>query len=468
MFNLLLLLSASYWYCLPLIKQRLVGYSEFRLYDVLLAVLILILATRYRRPLKAFFEQDGPGKWLLKFCIWASITYVVTVIWSLSSRNVTWIMVSAIYLFHLWGFVLAYAAFRIFVRNQRQCLRLLDLFLLLGAIQALIICLQSIGVVPRLWSELYDVYGTKTYSGTLGPNRVMPGLSMMLLLAVAGAYWRNMRAVGSGRLLLALGSAGIGLLALGVTGSRTAWVVFAAFCLLSFLIARRQQAGMLALGVVVAALLVVAGPDSIKQRFVEMYRWKLSDKLSQTDDSSLTGQIRAVDAGRLDIWKKGAGGLLSHPWLIPFGAGFNNRYALNQGDSPHNMYLTLVTELGLLGLYLYLRWLHAIWVESRARLALGARAAQVSKRVFLPVDMKALLAAMAFGLVSGELLYIYRPTFSLLGIFLFLCAVLNHPAMMSPALDRLQRAARSRSLAGWADTRVADFPGVAHALPQSR
>jgi len=467
MFYLLAVLSASYWYCLPLIRQRLVGYSEFRLYDVLLALLILILITRYRAVLKRFFQQDAPGKWLLKFCIWASITYFVTVIWSLSHRNTTWVMVSAIYLFHLWGFVMAYAGFRIFVRSQRQCLRLLDLFLLLGAIQALIICLQSVGVVPRLWGELYDVYGTKTFSGTLGPNRVMPGMCMVLLLAVAAGYWRNLRAVGAGRLGLALVSAGIGLLALGVTGSRTAWVVFATFCLLSFVIARRRQGGILALGVVVMVLLAVAGPDSIKQRFQDMYRWKLTDKLAQTEDTSLTTQIRAVDAGRVDIWKRGASGLLSNPWLIPFGAGFNNRYALNQGDSPHNMYLTLVTELGLLGLYLYLGWLHALWVESRSRIAFGAQAVRLSKKVFLPVDMKALLGAVAFGLVAGELLYIYRPTFSLLGMFLFVCAVLNHPAMMSPALDRLRRAAMRRATARGEAGR-APIPAGVYAFAQPR
>jgi O-antigen ligase len=468
MFYLLALLSASYWYCLPLIRQRLVGYSEFRLYDVVLAVLISVLILRYRLVVKRFFQQDAPGKWLMKFCIWASITYVVTVIWSLSNKNTTWVMVSAIYLFHLWGFVLAYAAFRIFIRSQHQCLRLLDLFLLLGAVEALLICLQSIGVVPRLWGSLYDVYGTKTYSGTLGPNRVMPGISMVLLLVVAAGYWRNVRAVGAGRLGLALFSAGTGLLALGVSGSRTAWVVFATFCLLSFAIARRRQAGILALGVMVVVLLAVIGPASIKQRFIDMYRWKLADKLSQTEDSGLSSQIRSVDAGRVDIWKRGAGGLLSNPWLIPFGAGFNNRYALNQGDSPHNMYLTLVTELGLLGLYLYLQWLRALWFESRDRVLLAARATRLSKKVYLPVDMKALLGAMIFGLVAGELLYVYRPTFSLFGIFLFVCAILNHPAMISPAVDRLRRAAMRRALAAQHGAGAPSLPGGRYAFPQPR
>jgi O-antigen ligase len=467
MFYLLALLSASYWYCLPLIEQRLVGYSEFRLYDVLLAVLILMLVARHRAVLKRFFQQDAPGKWLLKFCIWASIGYLMTVVWSLSRNHTIWVLVTFIYLFHLWGFVLAYAGFRIFVRSQGQCLRLLDLFLLLGCIQALIICLQGIGVIPRLWSDLYAVYGPKTFSGTLGPNRVMPGISMVLLLVVAAGYWRNPRAVGATRLGLALGSAGIGLLALGITGSRTAWVVFATFCLLSFVIARRRQAGMLALGLLVTALLVVVGPDSFKQRFVDMYRWKIADKLSHAGDS-LMGQVQAVDSGRVQIWKEGAAGLLSNPWLIPFGAGFVNRYALNQGDSPHNMYLTLVTELGLLGLYLYLRWLHAVWVESRNRVLLGTKATRLSKKVFLPVDMKPLLGAMAFGLVSGELLYIYRPTFSLFGMFLFVCAILNHPAMMSPALDRLRRAVMGRALAAQGEAGTARVPGGARPLLQPR
>lgn len=446
MFYLLALVSASYWYCLPVIQQKLIGYSEFRLYDVLLALLMLVLIGKYRLGLARFLSRDPAGKWMYRFCLWASVTYVVTLIWSISQHNSAWVLVTAVYLFHLWGFLLAYAGFRMFVRTREQCLRLLDLFLLLGAVEAILICLQGVGVVPRLWSDLYDVYGEKAFSGTLGPNRVAPGVTMVLLLAAAASYWRNMASVGPARLALALGAAGSGLLALGITGSRTGWVIFAAFCLLSFVVARRNVGGMLALGAVVVALLVFTGPESVKQRFAEMYRWKVTDKLSIAG-TGLKDQFQAVDSGRLNIWVRGATRIASNPWLIPFGAGFNNRFALNEGDSPHNMYLTLVTELGLFGLFLYLRWLWALWAETGNRVALATAGKRPSDKVFLPVDMRALLGAMAFGLLGGELLYIYRPTFALMGMFLFLCAILNHPAMLSPIGDRLRLLARLRALA---------------------
>src|SRR4030095_10186607 len=76
---LLLAVSVSYWYCLPVMTQSLFSYNELRGYDFLLGILILVLLGRYRKELSLFFKQDLPGRWLLRFSLWATATFPVTV-----------------------------------------------------------------------------------------------------------------------------------------------------------------------------------------------------------------------------------------------------------------------------------------------------------------------------------------------------------------------------------------------------
>jgi hypothetical protein len=85
------------------------------------------------------------------------------------------------------------------------------------------------------------------------------------------------------------------------------------------------------------------------------------------------------------------------------------------GSSAHNMYLSVINELGLIGFFLYFRWLVSYLF--------------VKMRHF--TNMKSTLAglvlAMLVTLLFGEHLYVYRPLFGLLGLFLFVTTILLSP-----------------------------------------
>jgi O-antigen ligase len=102
---------------------------------------------------------------------------------------------------------------------------------------------------------------------------------------------------------------------------------------------------------------------------------------------------------------------------------------MSLGVSAHNIYLTLIAELGIVGLVFYLGWLKSIWRESADLISAGSKH-KGSRFIFLPVEVKALLVAMLVSLFGGEILYPYRPSFAFMGMFLFLCAMLNHRALV--------------------------------------
>src|SRR5207248_674457 len=91
MFALLLILSVSYWYCLPMMTQSLLDYSEFRGYDLLLLILVAVVLIRYLPEVRAFLQKDGPGYYLFRFTAWATATYPVTIAVALFNSRPSWI-----------------------------------------------------------------------------------------------------------------------------------------------------------------------------------------------------------------------------------------------------------------------------------------------------------------------------------------------------------------------------------------
>ena len=105
--------------------------------------------------------------------------------------------------------------------------------------------------------------------------------------------------------------------------------------------------------------------------------------------------------------------LFNNPYIFPFGLGFNNRLALYA--SAHNTYLSLINEVGLVGVFLYFRWLGSYLFEN------------MKKTRYLGFALKGLILAMLVTLFFGEHLYVYRPLFALVGFFLFATVILTAP-----------------------------------------
>lgn len=428
MFYLMLLISVSYWYCLPVMSQSIFSYNEFRGYDILLGVLLVVFAARYKSQLLTFFREDEPGRWLYRYIVWATATYPITLVVAWLNYDYELPFVTLVFLFHLWGFLVAYAGFRLFVKTRAQCLLLLDVFLAIGAIEGLMISLQALHVLPRFWSDLYAAYGEEAFSATLGPNRQLPGHAMLLVFGVAAAYWRNVETVKVKRLWLASIAATFSLFGLGLSGSRTAWLAFLVFCSVLF-IAHRIRPGLIAfvaLLVVISALLV---PSSIKDRLLEVYDYRMTNHLEKHEDESDLAKFKSVDSGRYQIWTDTITALEEKPWLIPFGGGFNTFMHNTGADvSAHDVYLNLIAETGVVGLILYLKWLLGIWRESSVLIKTANR--RNSDRVFRPGELRALLVAIAVSLLAGEILSTRRPSFAFMGMFLFLCSVMNHRTLI--------------------------------------
>jgi O-antigen ligase len=432
MFAFLLIISVSYWYCLPVTTQSFVMYSEFRGYDFLLLILVAVVLVKYKRQLKLFFRRNKPGRWILRFCIWATITFLMTVGMSLTYRRPIFILMTSVMLFHLWGFVIAYAALRIFVTKRSQCLLLLDTFLVIGAIQALIIALQGMHVLPVFWGIDYQsTYGRDAFSGTLGPNRQLPGHTMLLVFGVGAAYWRNAASVGVKRLWLAAIAALGALTGLGFSGSRTAWVAFVTFILAAILVRRPRPAILIFIFIVGIGTTTIL-PVEVGNRVTEIYQERVTSKLEAAPkDADAVAKFRQIDAGRYKNWQGGIDRLFASPWILPFGGGFNNyRWLVGIDISAHNIYITLLIETGLVGLLLYLMWLRSVAVESKSVIAWSEKQKRRRRNLFQPTEMRALLLAMMVSLFAGEILYPFRPGFAFLGMFLFLIAIMNHPALV--------------------------------------
>ena len=79
------------------------------------------------------------------------------------------------------------------------------------------------------------------------------------------------------------------------------------------------------------------------------------------------------------------------------------------------IYLSLINEVGLVGLFLYLRWIFSfLWIRMR----------QFTQ---LEIALKGLVFAMIVTLFFGEHLYVYRPLFGLVGLFLVVTVLLFSP-----------------------------------------
>ena len=113
------------------------------------------------------------------------------------------------------------------------------------------------------------------------------------------------------------------------------------------------------------------------------------------------------------MYKRQVDYLLTHVYVVPFGSGFNNFILI--GNSAHNIYLTLINEVGLVGLYFYVRWL------------LSYFALDFKRFKELGIVLKGLVLATMVTLLFGEQLYVYRPVFAILGLFLFATAILLSP-----------------------------------------
>ncbi|WP_046745268.1 O-antigen ligase family protein [Kordia zhangzhouensis] len=404
----------SYFYNLAVFNYSLTGNNELRLYDFLgLAVLYYYFNNR---PLIDYFiKKRSYLYYLAVFIRWCMITMILTFIISFLNGKNIWILRTILFMYHFVVFFLSGIFFMILMKRKKNLKLFIYLHLIMTLVAGMVVILQNIGIVPYLWSELdRQAYGN-FYSGILGPNKIVLGMVMMLsLITFVGIYLE--KNIKINKILLMSGIL-IALFCIGISGSRTSYTGVAIFALYFFVMRTGKFIYMsMVIGLGVIALSIYN--SEILTMVTDVFEGRVVNKISdpsmlQQGNVDVDQLYEDLGSGRKNLSLRYVDYLLANPYVIPLGSGFNNFILV--GNSAHNIYLTLINEVGLLGLFFYVRWL-----VNYFRMKLPRHAS-------LSLSLKGMVLAMMVTLLFGEHLYVYRPIFAILGLFLFATAIFISP-----------------------------------------
>jgi hypothetical protein len=408
-FILVLSMIFSYFYNLPVISYSVTGDNELRLYDILGIFVMLIFFSN----IKFYYhiiKKITVFKWFYYFCVWCSITILVTFLFSVFKEKLSAFLQSVLYLFHLWVFFVTSVSFFVISFNRKKLKIFVNSILIISSISSLIIILQNFDFIPFLWSSVYKSAYQGFLSGTLGPNKIVTGMfSLMMTIFAIGLLTNKKSGINKALLIFVVF---INLYIIILSGSRTSYVGFLVF--ITFF-AFFKTTRFIFFGVIVGSLFgfLILSNENLYNKIDDVINDRVVNRLESEEDleNVQVGKLyEDLGAGRSSISLGYVNFILSNPEIIPFGLGFNNR--LTRQIAAHNMYLTVIKELGLVGFVLYFGWLiqHLLIPFKRYE---GNELA-----------LKGLSLSMMVTLFFGEHLYIYRPVFAVLGFFLIIMSAL--------------------------------------------
>ncbi|HEX9979474.1 MAG TPA: O-antigen ligase family protein [Flavobacterium sp.] len=402
----------SYFYNLPALSYSARGNNELRIYDIA-GLLVMWLYYKNFGLINTIIRRRRTLNSLLLFLFWASITVNVTMAISIIDEKIFWGLQSFLYLFHFWVFYIVTIFVIIIMQDLKQLTRLVNFILVASSITFVIVILQNFGLIPFLWNDSYLRNYDGFLSGTLGPNKIVLGMTCLMIFAFGIGLLNDPR-VKINKLLL-ITTILLSILVLIMSGSRTSYVGLLVF-LGYFSI--KETTSFFYSGILLAAMTVglfVLNPEVINKA-VDVYEQRVEKKIDnpkEVEELQVDEMYEDLGSGRKQLSLLYINYLIDNPYIIPFGLGFNNRLALI--SSAHNAYLSLINEVGIVGTFLYFRWLFSY---------LRIKMPHFSK---MRMALKGLALAMIVTLFFGEHLYIYRPLFGLLGLYLFITTLLMSP-----------------------------------------
>lgn len=402
-FILILMMIFSYYYNLPVISYSVTGDNEFRLYDIVGIMLFYVYIQNYNFFLH-IIRKINVFKWLHYFVIWCSITVLITLIFSVYKDRIVFFFQSLLYLYHLWIFFICSIIFYVISFNRSYLRYSVYFILILSLINCIIIILQNYYVIPFLWNDIYKKGYDSFFSGTLGPNKIVSGIySLMIIIFSIGLLLNKKLKVFKALLFVVIL---INVYVLILSGSRTSYVGLLVF-LVFFAIYRTR--GFLLFSILVGGIFTffILSNDKLYEKIDEVVNSRIVGKVKNEEDLEQVNVGKLYEdlgSGRDKLSMRYIDYLGENPAIIPFGLGFNNR--LTKGFSAHNMYLNVIKELGIVGFVLYFGWLiNYLFISFRNHKGYS-------------LALKGLVISMLVTLFFGEHLYIYRPLFATLGLFL--------------------------------------------------
>jgi hypothetical protein len=419
---LLFVYFISLFYNIPILS---IG-NEIKLFDPLFLYFIYAFITN-KEGILFFSRMDKVSKGMFYFAIWCSFTFLISCVWLVTISKIQWIFISGLYLYHLWGFVICAIFFRKESLIDRKFFEFLVFsILVMGIIESLIIIGQNVGIVPYLWSDVYfAAYGETSLSGTLGPNRIVGGSTMFLMFMISLSVIVAKQSLVKSR-YAAYVLAVLSMSTLLLSGSRTAYVTILVFLLVLLILSPYNVIKFLIPIIVILVIFQFSFNTSIIEKKIEnMIDLRVIDELDNTSKFSTGGDYYDnLGSGRKGKSYRAALYIGNNPWILPFGSGFNNHFqgAAKEGNSPHNMYLTLILENGIVGLVLYISMIFGF----------------LRGRLFDPQTyiLAAAIIAISVNLFFGETFYIFRPCFALLGLLLICLSISDIKRLEIAFLDK--------------------------------
>jgi O-antigen ligase len=293
-------------------------------------------------------------------------------------------------------------------------------------------------VVGVQWAEAGRVFGT------WGNANGTAALIICLLPAYAAVALARRGLSRFAWLLAAVPSA----MMLVMTESRGAYVGillgygWALFSLRHYLSMRRVILWVGAAACFLALAAVLAG-----SQFVATLAQRLMDIGSATD-------IGQSSSGRTDIWAALLGRMMSAPSTLITGFGWNAYSIMGFSFAPHNHYLGLYFELGLIGLLSFVLLARQIVVVARSAIETGATTARPFLMAFV-FGFSGLLVAIFFSQIFRPWVYIWA--YVGVSLRIAICAA-SSPAVSSAvdkvSLSEVPRGSRSVSPPQYGRSRV--------------
>ena len=406
-------LIISYWFNVTIIETGLFGgVNEFKLYDFLGLPLLVLTFSNY--PVRKLFKQDLIYKKLYYFILWCSLTGIFTIIFSVIVQSYDYTGMTVIYLYHFWTFFIT--GLLILLSDRNKLMVYIQLFIFMAFVQTVIIWLQVGGVIGHLIKYRYF---EDMYTGMVGPNRIVPG--MMCNLGGALSLFVLLKRELSNRLsfiikVFALGNVFLWVPTLIMTTSRTSMVFFAIMIIIWITLFARKYVLLLLL---LLPLLLIAysnlGEKARKRIDSTLtYNEAKFKKASQNDPEGIMDYYYEMGNGRYQIMMRTVKFMADNPHMLFLGKGFNNRiYSMNQYGSltPHNMYLNMLLEGGIVSFILYFGWLYAY-------LKYFISISRIKEYKIVAGLYMAFIIAMLVSLFGGEHLYVYRAHYAIMGAFL--------------------------------------------------
>ena len=407
------LMLFSYFYNLPVMSYSLTGNNEFRLFDIA-GIFIMYLTYSNIAFLHQIIQHFKFLKSLFNFLVWASFTILFTFIYSLAVGNLVWGIQSLLYLFHFWSFFLTAVFLFVLVQDLIFLKNIVTVTLILAIVTFLIVILQNFAIIPFLWSKIYKISYEGFLSGTLGPNKIVLGMTCLFMFIFSLGLFNEKRVKINSILLITTIS--ISLITLILSGSRTTYVGLLTFAVYYFF--KDFIKFFISIIVLSVVFVIVSSINTeIFTKLTDVYEYRIENKIRNPNslkEARVDELYEDLGSGRKKLSYMYVESLMEHAYIIPFGAGFNNRLVVN-GGSAHNIYLSLINETGLVGLFLYISWMISF---------LKTRLPNFTQ---LEVAFHGLILAMLVTLLFGEHIYVYRTSFGLTGLFLFVTVIFASP-----------------------------------------